>query len=414
MHATRVVAALSLACALDTPAVGQSAFPMGSHRMALLCPGGDLPFRLSLEGDGKGKLLAYVGNGSERIEVPEVVDDEQLVLRFPHYDSELLLDVDRGAATITGEWIKRRGSQKETRMRVVHRGFGKRFDLDAPKQRIDWPNGRYAVTFAGSKDPAVGTFRVAPGADKPWNCEGTFLTTLGDYRFLAGNSDNHTMKLSCFDGAHAFLFSAERRQDGSMKGGFWSSDSWYETWTATPDADAELPDGWKLTKWRDGARLGDATFRGFDGKPVSLDGDRFGGKVRVIEVFGSWCPNCHDHGAYMAELHARYADKGLQVVGVAFEHAGDFARSVRQVKAFVARHGASFPILIGGLSNKQKATASLSLLDRVRSFPTTIFVDKSGKVRGIYQGWSGPATGEAHRRLRQRFEALIDDMLAGR
>jgi thiol-disulfide isomerase/thioredoxin len=414
MHVTRVLAALSLAWAVAAPVFGQSAFPMGSHRMALQCPGGDLPFQLSLEGDGKGSLLVFLGNGSERIQVPEVVDDRQLVLRFPHYDSELRLDVDRGAATMHGEWIKRRGAQPETRMKVVHRGFGARFDLPAPDGDVTWPNGRYAVAFAGSKDPAVGVFRVVSGANQNWNCEGTFLTTLGDYRFLAGNSDGRTMKLSCFDGAHAFLFAAERQPDGTMRGGFWSSDSWYETWTASPDERAALPDGWKLTRMRDGASLGDATFRDFAGQPVSLDGPKFTGKVRVIEVFGSWCPNCHDHGAYMAELHRRYADRGLQVVGVAFEHAGDFARSVRQVETFVARHGATFPILIGGLSDKKKATTSLSLLDRVRSFPTTIFVDRDGKVRGIYQGWSGPATGEAHQRLRQRFESLVEDLLAGR
>jgi len=412
MHATRLVAALSLAAALSAPALGQSAFPMGSHRMALQSPGGDLPFRMSLEGDGKGNLEVWIGNGSERIRVPEVVDDRQLVLRFPHYDSELRLDVDRGAATIHGEWIKRRGAQKQTRMKVVHRGFGPRFDLPKASGPIDWPVGRYAVTFARSKDPAVGEFRIPAGPARHWNCEGTFLTTLGDYRYLAGNSNNRTMKLSCFDGAHAFLFHAERQDDGSLRGDFWSSDSWHETWTGKRDARAELPDGWKQTRWRDEAKLGDATFRDFDGNAVSLDGKRFAGKPRVIEVFGSWCPNCHDHGAYMAELHQRYGDQGLQIVGVAFEHDDDFARSVRQVKTFVNRHGAEFPILIGGLSNKGKATASLGLLDRVRSFPTTIFVDKRGRVRGIYQGWSGPATGAAHTRLRERFEALIEQLLA--
>ena len=414
MLATRIVAALSLAVTLAAPILGQSAFPMGSHRMALRCPGGDLPFRLSLEGDGKGGLLAFVHNGSERIAVPQVDDGERLVLRFPHYDSELRLDVDETEPAITGEWLKRRGRGKTTRMQVVYGCFGERLDLRQSPAAVTWPDGRFAVTFASSKDPAVGVFRIVEVPNARWNCEGTFLTTLGDYRFLAGDSDGQTMKLSCFDGAHAFLFHAERQQDGSMRGDFWSSDSWHETWTATPDPDAELPDGWKLTSWRDDATLGDATFRDLAGERVALDGERFGGKVRVIEVFGSWCPNCHDHGAYMAELHRRYAGRGLQVVGVAFEHDDDFARSVRQVKAFVARHGATFPILIGGLSDKGKATEALGLLDRVRSFPTTIFVDRRGKVRGIYQGWSGPATGEAHTRLRQRFEALVEQLLAER
>ncbi len=381
----------------------------GSHRMALRCPGGELPFRLTVEADADQGLRAFVGNGSERIEVPDVELGAQLVLRFPHYDSEVRLDVDGGR--LSGTWTKRRGSKKTTRMAVTSGGDGPRFDLQAAGADL-WPQGRYSVRFAKSADPAVGEFRRVDAAGAAWNCEGTFLTTLGDYRYLAGNTDGRTMKVSCFDGAHAFLFHATREPGGALRGDFWSSDSWHETWTATPDPDAALDDGWGLTRWREGAALDDAALRDLDGAPASLAAPRFAGKPMVIEVFGSWCPNCHDHGAYMAELHARYAERGLQVVGVAFEHDEDFARSARQVRAFVDRHGATFPILIGGLSDKAAATASLSLLDRVRSFPTTIFVDRRGQVRGVYQGWSGPATGEAHARLRRRFEALVEELLA--
>lgn len=391
-------------------AVAQSAYPMGGHRLALLTPGGDLPFGLALEGDGKGNLEAFLINGSERIKIPDVRDDNGLVLGFPHYDSELRLAVDLGKSTMHGEWIKRRGKGKETRMRVASREPGPRFTMQKVSTAGDaWPNGSYRVTFAKSKDPAVGVF--APGEDSWTNCTGTFLTTLGDYRYLAGNSNGRAFKLSCFDGAHAFLFQGERQEDDSIKGDFWSSDSWHETWTGVADAKAELPDGWNLTKWRKDAQLGRGKYRDLAGEPHALTDPQFAGKVRIIEVFGSWCPNCHDHGEYMAELSRRYQDQNFQVIGLAFEHDEDFARSVRQVKAFTKRHDATFPILIAGLSNKSQATDSLGLVDKIRSFPTTIFVDKNDKVRGIYQGWSGPATGDAHKRLRQRFETLIDAML---
>lgn len=380
---------------------------LGEHRMTLASPGGALPFRLTLSRQG-GELAATIGNGSEQIQVDAIERDDQLQLRFAHYDSELLLE----RATLAGVWIKRRGDQRETRMRVQRTDLGPRFALPAGAPPADWTGGRFAVAFGASDDPAVADLRVRADAGATWNCEGTFLTTLGDYRYLAGNTDGRSLRLSCFDGAHAFLFHAERAADGSLRGDFWSSDSWHETWTATPAPDAQLADGWGLTKWRDGAALGDPTFRALDGAAVSLGDARFAGRPMVIEVFGSWCPNCHDHGAYMAELHRRYGRQGLQVVGVAFEHDEDLARCARQVEAFVARHGAEFPIFIGGLSDKAKATASLSLLDRVRSFPTTIFVDRRGRVRGVYQGWSGPATGAAHARLRQRFEALIEALIA--
>ena len=37
---------------------------------------------------------------------------------------------------------------------------------------------------------------------------GTFRTKTGDYRYLEGVMDGNRLKLSTFDGAHAFLFTA--------------------------------------------------------------------------------------------------------------------------------------------------------------------------------------------------------------
>ena len=394
-------------------AAAQAALPMGTHRMVLDCPGGELPFHLQLTGDGAGGLLAFVINGSERIAVPEVVAGEQLALRFPHYDSELVLDWRRGKGALAGEWIKRRGNGEPTRMKVHASPAPARFAIGADAigtAPADWCLGRFRVAFAKSDDPAVGEFRRAQG---PYHdLEGTFLTTLGDYRYLAGNQRVRGFSLSCFDGAHAFLFHAEHVQgDDSIRGEFWSSDTWHETWTAVRDEHAALPDGFGLTKWRDGAKPGDAVFHDLDGRTHTLDDDGFAGTVRVVELFGTWCPNCHDHGAYMVELQRRYAERGLKIVGIAFEHDADAGRSARQVRAFAARHGATYPIWIGGLSDKQLAGAALGWLDRVRAFPTTLFVDRAGVVRGIYQGFSGPATGAEHARLRERFETLIETML---
>jgi len=390
--------------------IAQTDFPTGLHRLALLTPGGDLTFGLSLQADADGGLQAFVINGSERIPVPATQAGEDLVLTFPHYDSELRLQLAAKPGAMQGEWIKRRGRGKQTRMRVESREPGPRFVMQSVQGAASsWPSGRYRVAFQKSQDPAVGVFAVT--ADPVANCTGTFLTTLGDYRFLAGNTNGETFKLSCFDGAHAFLFHGSREADGSIRGQFWSSDSWHEAWTGTPDKKAQLADGWNLTKWRADADLSRGEFRDLSGDRKTLADPAYTGKVRVLEVFGSWCPNCHDHGDYMAELYRRYHGRGLQVIGLAFEHDEDFARCVRQVKAFTARHRADFPILIAGLSDKERASKSLGLLDKIRSFPTTIFLDKEGNVRGIYQGWSGPATKDAHTRLRQRFEALIETLL---
>lgn len=402
------IAAVLLLASVLVPA--QDIWPVGRHALALESPGGQLPFGLLLDGVD-GRLRAWIENGPERIEVPRVTWNEEIVLDFEHYDSKVILQIDHRAKRLYGTWTKVRGAKKTSQMKVVPSKSATRFPVSGRDQDPSWIDGRWAVKFASASDLAVGEFK----ADKafPFRATGTFLTTLGDYRYLAGNVDRGVMRLSCFDGAHAFLFAVRRQDEGTIAGDFWSSGAWHEKLTGKRSADARLPDGWKLTRWTEGADLSKLKFKDLQGRVRSLGDPEFGGKARIIEVFGTWCPNCHDHGAYMAELDRRYRGKGLRVLGLAFEHTDDHARSVRQVKTFRERHGARFPVLIAGLSDKKKATESLGLLDRVRSYPTTIFIDGKGQVRGIYQGFSGPATGDAYKTLRRRFESLIEDMLAG-
>ena len=401
----------SLLLIIACGARAQEAWPMGRHALAIECPGGELPFGLILDAAG-GRLRGWIENGPERIEIPRVTWDDELVLDFTHYDSQVVLRVDSREKRLHGTWTKVRGAGKASRMKVVTSTSPSRFPVSAAAHDPSWIDGRWAVRFASSEDPAVGLFTAAKSP--PYAVTGTFMTTLGDYRYLAGNVDRGVTRLSCFDGAHAFLFHMRSGADGTMSGDFWSSGTWHEKLSGKRDASARLPDCWKLTSWIEGADLSKVTFTDLDGKQRSLDDPAFQGKARLIEVFGTWCPNCHDHGAYMAELHRRYADKGLRVLGLAFEHTDDHARSARQVKAFRERHGARFPVLIAGLSDKDKATDRLGLLDRIRSYPTTIFMDGAGRIRGVHQGFSGPATREAHDRLRRRFESLIEDMLASK
>ncbi len=153
-------------------------------------------------------------------------------------------------------------------------------------------------------------------------------------------------------------------------------------------------------------------YRDLDGDPVSLNDPRFAGGARIIEVFGTWCPNCNDAIGDLVELHRRYADRGLSIVGVAFELTGEFERDAAQVRRYAEYHGVDFPLLIGGTSDKALASEAFPLLDRIRSYPTTIFLQGDGTVRAVHQGYTGPATGVAYERLLERFDGLVLELLA--
>ncbi len=344
-------------------------------------------------------------NGPEQIKIPKIHQTgSKLILDIDHYDSKIVFSTSDDFRNLEGYWEKQRG-KKTVKMRF----FANRPSLVKSKpESAQGFLGRYAVKFQSSEDPAVAIFN--PRLDNL--ILGTFLTTTGDYRYLDGKVKNGQLHLSCFDGAHAFHFTAKHDKHGGLAGEFWSSNTWHETWTAKRDENAKLPDAFEQTEFTGDSEWGSISFPDLNGKPTRLDDPQFAGKARIIYVFGSWCPNCHDAAAYFAKLNKQYGDRGLSILGLAFEMTGDFERDAAQVKKYLARHGSQYPVLVAGLSDKKAASKSLKILDRVRSYPTTIFVDRNGKVQGVHTGFTGPATGKAYSEMTSKFESLIESMLS--
>ena len=114
---------------------------------------------------------------------------------------------------------------------------------------------------------------------------------------------------------------------------------------------------------------------------------------------------------FRSALEEKYGDD-LSILGLAFEVTGDFERDVIQVKRYLKRHNVSYPVLVAGLSDKKLASKSVPFLDKVRSYPTTIFVNSKQEVISIHTGFSGPATGKEYESLKRKFDELIDSMIA--
>jgi thiol-disulfide isomerase/thioredoxin len=378
--------------------------------------GSGINFGLELKKTGAESWAAFLVNGTERIEVPQVsVKENRIDLRIDHYDSELSLlftpESESMPSQLIGIWKKRRAADQWVQMKLRAKPLAKAKPSISRSTKFD---GKWRVQFQSSEDPAVGEFKMDPATGR---IDGTFLTTTGDYRFLSGycsdaSPDSEEMWLSCFDGAHAFRFEAKSDGDDKLVGQFWSSNTWHETWTATRDPNAKLPDDFKQTTLVEGKSLESLNFPDLDGKLTNVADSKFAAPVRIVHIFGSWCPNCHDAGVYLAELKQKYGEK-ISIVGLAFELTGDFDRDVNQVKAYMKRNDVDHSVLIaGGSSDKAKASEAIPLVDRIRSYPTTIFADSSGKVISIHTGFTGPATGETYERLKQKFESTIERIAA--
>jgi thiol-disulfide isomerase/thioredoxin len=378
----------------------------GQWRAWLDSPGGQIPFGLELE-SYEDLWKAWIVNATERIELLNVSCSEGvLTIQLDPYDSKIVARVGADGKELTGEWTRYRGPGKETRMVFgATAGASPRFEGVAAHDGAAI-NGRWAVQFSSDESASVGLFHANKGG-----AAGTFLTTLGDYRFLSGGFDGKRMRLSCFDGAHAFLFDAKLQEDGTLSGDFWSRDSWHETWTAKRDESATLPDPFGLTEWKGRGVFEKLAFPDLDGKSRSMTDPEFLGKARLVVLFGSWCPNCHDESDYLVELDQRFRSRGLEIQGLAFEFGDTLERNTKIVREYAGHHHIKYPLLIAGPSDKAEASKAFPAIDRVRAYPTTLFIDGKGEVRAIYTGFSGPATGPANTRLRERFEGLIEELL---
>ena len=388
-----------LMLAAQTPVPHQPALEDWPWHASLTTPGGALEFGLEFRRKEPGAWAGFLVNGEERIEVPKVTfDGHELALEMAHYDSRIRATLTEGR--LIGTWEKRRNAAVTASVPFEAR---LPYACELPGTIDRRFLGRWRVDFETDDQDAIALLSAHT------RLRGTFLTTTGDYRYLAGTCRGTDMTLSCFDGAHAFLFKAKLQGDGTLAGDFWSGNWHHETWTAKRDDAAQLADPYAQTKWNGKTKLTDLAFPDLDGKQHALAD--FAGQATLLVVFGSWCPNCNDEAALLKELDATYRARGLRILGLAFELTGEFQRDAEQVRIFAQRHELALPFFLCGTADKDEATKTLGLVDRVRAFPTTIFVGADGLPSAIHSGFAGPATGEEHQKLRRDFEARIEALL---
>lgn len=377
----------------------------GSWRLTFDLDGQELPVTFQLRQDSGWTILFH--NGEESILVDDVdITGDSILVRMPLYDSEFI-GVLRNDSVMEGEWFNYlKGKDYRIPFRA-EAGDRARFSKLAPAEAD--LSGTWASRFSpGTKDayPALGLFEQHGD-----HVTGTFGTETGDYRFLEGSMHGDSLWLSSFDGSHAFLFKALLRND-TLHGRFWSGVHWQEPWMAVRDETFQLRDPDSLTFLREGYDMVDFNFPSIDGGTISPKDERYKGKVVLIQVMGSWCPNCVDETKLLNKVHGRYHEEGLEVIAVAFEKYEDERRALGALRSYRDKLGVAYPIVYAGRSGKDQASAKLPFLDHVMSFPTTIFIDRLGRVKRIRTGFYGPSTGEHYLRYERGLDAFLRSLLA--
>ncbi len=378
----------------------------GRFRAVLTTPGGPLPFWMDFRPAGE-KLSLVIRNGEESIEVPEITrKDNDLTIMMPVFDSHF--DLTYRHDSLVGFWQNSaRGHDYRIPFYAV-KDSGSRFAGKPLEPAVDI-TGRWSVTFVDMDNDT--TLAIGEFEQDSATLTGTFLTPTGDYRYLEGRVKGDSMFLSCFDGAHAFLFTALIPNESIMMGKFWSGKHWEESWVAQRNDSARLPDPYELTYIKDGYDGLAFRFPDLDSNMVSLSDDQYRNKVVIVQIMGSWCPNCKDETAFLADYYREHSTGDLKIIALAFEKAKTFKKASRNVARLRDQYRAGYDFLIAGPANKKEAVKKLPMLNHVLSYPTTIFIDKAGNVRKIHTGFSGPATGAPYDQFKREFEEMVGMLL---
>jgi thiol-disulfide isomerase/thioredoxin len=365
----------------------------------------ELPFNFSLSQKGENYIME-IRNADEIILVDEFeFYKDSIKIQMPIFEGYIAGKFSKGE--INGSFIK------ESLDRIVpfFAKFGEMPRFKISEESLVNISGIWEVEFDYDNEgayPAKGIFTQE--GDK---VTGTFRTNTGDYRYLEGVVDGSNLKLSTFDGAHVFLFTATAT-DSTLNGVFYSGNHSVENFKAKRNDAFELADASELTYLKEGYDKLEFSFPNENGKLVSLSDEIFQGKVVLVQIMGTWCPNCLDETKFYKEYLTNNPNPNLEVIALAFEYAKTKEKAFRGIERLKKRLGVEYPILLAqfGSSDKVLANQKLPMLNHVLSYPTTIYIDKKGSIHKIHTGFNGPATGEKHEEFKREFNETLEQLLA--
>lgn len=382
---------------------------LGFWRAEIATHGGALPFQFEINTGTKSELWDIkLINGSEKSSLGEsYLRKDSLVIPFDLYDSELVFHISQNTE-MKGFFVKKRNGNTLFKLAVTAKaGIADRFlNLNPATVNV---SGKWMADFfsdATNHSPGVGVFEQIGNS-----VTGTVLRTSGDYRFLQGNVSGDSLMLSYFDGSGLYLIKA-KLTGSKLSGKFTSGLNGERNLVATLDPAAALPDLKKLTFLKPGFDRIDFKLPTTSGEQISLQDARFKNKVVVIELMGSWCPNCLDESRYLAPFYKKYKSKGVEVLGIAFEYSPDIAVSGPKMNNFQKKIGIDYPLLFAGTPDEKTIAKVLPMLNQMNGYPTTFIIDKKGIVREIHTGFSGPGTGKYYADWISDFEHTIQSLLA--
>ncbi|MES1215565.1 MAG: TlpA disulfide reductase family protein [Bacteroidota bacterium] len=360
-----------------------------------------------------GKQVLYAINDVDRIRITDVkIKGDSLLFNMPVFESSFFTKIYVDGS-LQGIWQKGTRGEPQTWPFKAFPNQPFRFHTvkSDPAKNI---SGKWLVTFTnsnGTTEQAIALFKQSKN-----KLTGTFLTTTGDYRYLDGVVTGDSLKLSTFDGSHSYLFTARIDNSNQISGGvyYFGNATGKQLWTAEKNNNAVLPQQDAPCSLQKGETGINFAFNDMDDKLISLKDEKYKDKVIIVDLMGSWCPNCMDETKFLCEYYQKNKSRGVEVIALAYEYSTDLQRSKASLTKFRNKFKVEYPILITGVTSgdERKTQKTLPQLTPIQSFPTTIIIDKKGNVREIQSVFYGPGTGKYYDDFVRDFNKTIDELLA--
>ena len=368
--------------------------------------GSEIPFNFSVEDDTLGTINVFLTNAEEKTILDSVrYERDSVIIPIEVYDAILVAKIN--SEGLSGYFRKNQSTKQGIPFHAV-KGNAPRFDIQ--NQDISASvDGKWSVHLVNDKDEL--RYTVGLLKQKGNIVTGTILTTTGDYRYLEGVIDGDSLKLSGFSGSNPSLLVAKLQDSVHLSGSFISPGGKVRLEALRSDT-AKLPDPYSLTYLKKGYDKLSFSFPNLSGETISLEDDKYKGKVVVVTIQGSWCPNCVDEAAFLSPWYKQNKDRGVEIIGLSFERKDDLHFASERIGKLIDRFDITYDILFAGLADKKLAGEKIPALSAVLSFPTTIIIDQKGNVRKIHTGFTGPATGAYYDEFIKHFNADIDALLS--
>jgi thiol-disulfide isomerase/thioredoxin len=360
--------------------------------------GVDIPCRFVISGDGANVQGTFF-NG-----------DELYSSTSGHFENgTLALDFEYTTSNLRATW-------KEGRLEGVYHstlgnyGFRAAPHVVPPPPSANPPSIDGAWEFAVKSGKGEEAWQFLVRQNGP-DVKASILRVDGDTGTLAGVWRDGKFVLSHFSGARPALLVITPQPDGSL----------HLLMNATREYTALRPevarsrglapptDPTEHTGVKDPSLPFQFSFADLSGKTVSNTDPRFKNKVIVVNILGSWCPNCHDEAPFLEEVYKKYRSKGLEVVALDFEDAGQLHDPAR-MRAFQKRYGIDYTILLAGATSE--INEKLPQLRNFNAWPTTFFLGRDGRVAHVHAGFPSSASGQKYSEAKREFQDTVERLLA--